>query len=231
MNKQDVARFWKKVEKSDGCWNWTGSLKPDGYGRFAIGGTMLLARQVSWQLAHGPVLQGLSIRSTCGHRECVNPSHMVLSDDYGLALERFWEKVQVGDSDECWLWTGATMKDGYGNIKWQGRYTRAHRLAYELEHGPIPEGAAVCHTCDTPLCVNPRHLFVGTTSDNMQDMADKHRTKWDLHPELTKITRGQAREIRKMFAAGTISHKGIQERYGLSQSHTSAIISGIRWRD
>jgi len=156
---------------------------------------------------------------------------MVLSDDYETALGRFWSKVQVGDDDECWLWTGATMKDGYGNIKWRGRYTRAHRLSYELEYGAIPDGAVICHTCDTPLCVNPRHLFAGTTSDNMHDMANKHRTKWDMHPEMTKITREQAVEIRGLFAAGRITHKGVQERYGLSQSHTSAIISGQRWRD
>lgn len=87
--------------------------------------------------------------------------------------ERFWSKVDK--SGPCWLWTGATLKDGYGNLKVGGRTVQAHRLSWEMHHGAEPSGQ-VCHTCDNPSCVRPDHLFVGDQADNMRDMAAKGRT-------------------------------------------------------
>ena len=73
---------------------------------------------------------------------------------------RFWTKVHKQDGNQCWLWTGAKNKQGYGTIECNG--TRAaHRIGYELTYGPIPEGMIVLHTCDNPPCVRPDHLRVG----------------------------------------------------------------------
>lgn len=87
--------------------------------------------------------------------------------------DRFWKFVPPGDG--CRLWTGSTNNYGYGRFALDGRVVYAHRVAYELVVGPIPPGAQVCHTCDTPTCCNPDHLFLGTQAENLQDMTRKGR--------------------------------------------------------
>jgi hypothetical protein len=91
-------------------------------------------------------------------------------------LRRFIAKVEAGDG--CWLWTSQRTPEGYGQFHFGRRGTPpwyAHRLAWELSNGPIPDGLSVLHHCDTPSCVNPQHLFLGTQTDNMQDASRKGR--------------------------------------------------------
>lgn len=79
--------------------------------------------------------------------------------------ERFW--ANVDKSGECWLWTAATTREGYGTIRFNGVTTCAHRIAYELLVGPIPQGLELDHLCRTPACVNPAHLEPVTHRENM----------------------------------------------------------------
>ena len=88
-------------------------------------------------------------------------------------VARFWSKVQTGDG--CWKWDGAIASHGYGVLNVNGRIKRAHRVAWELLNGPIPERAVVLHSCDTPSCVNPLHLSIGTQAQNLADMWAKGR--------------------------------------------------------
>lgn len=77
----------------------------------------------------------------------------------------------------CWLWTGAVSRGraNYGSLGYHGKSERAHRVSYKEFVGTIPAGLHVLHACDTPLCINPRHLFLGTHKENMQDKIKKGR--------------------------------------------------------
>jgi HNH endonuclease len=90
--------------------------------------------------------------------------------------ERFWAKVdRSAGPDGCWPWTGARFWFGHGAIKIDGRPWGAHRIAWELTNGPIPDGLQANHRCDNPPCCNPAHLFLGTQLDNVRDMDAKGR--------------------------------------------------------
>lgn len=80
-----------------------------------------------------------------------------------------------GGPDSCWEYQAARSPRGYGTIGVMGKTRRAHRVAWELANGPIPEGLLVCHHCDNPPCCNPAHLFLGTDKDNVADMRAKGR--------------------------------------------------------
>lgn len=85
--------------------------------------------------------------------------------------DRFWKFI----ARDCWTWTGAKIKDGYGGIKVDGKMVRAHRFSWALHFGEIPEGMMVCHKCDNRLCVNPDHLFLAPNDANVADMVEKGR--------------------------------------------------------
>lgn len=90
--------------------------------------------------------------------------------------ERFWEKVNLLTPTRCLEWKYKIRRDGYAQFKMRsGKHILAHRKAWELHNGDIPDGALILHTCDNRKCVNPEHLFIGSQKDNVDDMCRKGR--------------------------------------------------------
>jgi hypothetical protein len=110
---------------------------------------------------------------------------------------RFWQKVNKQGEDDCWPWVASVMWKGYGQycLTKNGRSApvRAHRYAWELTHGAIPDGQYVLHACDNRRCVNPRHLFLGTAKQNSLDMVRKGRqSRGPEHAAKIQAARGMA---------------------------------------
>jgi hypothetical protein len=137
--------------------------------------------------------------------------------------DRFWEKVDK--SGECWIWTAAMLKTGYGSIRVEGKALRAHRVAYELTHGKIPEGMLLRHSCDNPKCVNPAHLIVGTKRENTQDALERGQHVVGEDHYKAKIPNQAIDTIRAALAAG-VSGKYLAKQFGVDQSMISQIKHG-----
>lgn len=107
-----------------------------------------------------------------------------------ILVRRFWNQVEIGAADECWLWQGHVSWNGYGIRYWNKRDQVVHRIAYQLSGGVIPDGLLLRHKCDVKLCCNPAHHVPGTHADNMRDMTDRNRAarifgEANIHSTLT----------------------------------------------
>lgn len=135
--------------------------------------------------------------------------------------ERFWSKVDKEDSDGCWLWVGGYSggKNGrYGCFSIGGRrggMRPAHRVAYELLVGPIPEGMVLDHLCHNTRCVNPRHLEPVSQEENMG-------RGWFLGN--CKLTDEQVEEVRSLYAKGDVTQQDLADRFGCSQTLVGQIV-------
>lgn len=146
------------------------------------------------------------------------------------ANARFDEKFNKAGPAECWLWTAGCFRRGYGAFGVGGKLVKAHRYSWEREHGPIPYGALVCHRCDTPACVNPAHLFLGTNLENVRDRDSKGRQARQAG-ERNAMSKLTAKEISEIRAATSVSQTELGRIYGVAQSCISRIRSGARWPD
>jgi hypothetical protein len=173
----------------------------------------------------------------------------------------FWAKVTKDGPNGCWIWTGTrSLSGGYGIFDRRREGVRiarrAHRLAYELLRGPIPDELLLRHKCDNSPCVNPDHLEPGTEKDNSQDMIRRGRhwtqvrpeaiprgeNHWtalkgsaalprgELHPN-ARLTLEQVQEIRRCYAAGGVSQRQLARDFGVCQGTIYQVIHGNYWKE
>lgn len=172
-----------------------------------------------------------------------------MPDEYTAEkIERFWGRVdRSGGPDACWPWTRYCDPAGYGRLYFQGNSFYAHRFAFIVSHGTIPEGLHICHTCDNPPCCNPAHLWAGTARDNAHDAQEKgRRLKPNPNPKKryqatgnypckgtthgrAKLTNDDVRAIRQLCRDG-VRHEDIAIRFGVSASLISEINTRKIWR-
>ena len=178
MRKTPKERLLGKIHKNEttGCWEWTGvrERRPDrpAIGVFKIDGKLVSVHRSSYEFHKGEIPEGTLVLHTCNIDYCVNPDHLYLgnySELTGSISERMMSKVVKTDSG-CWQWMGTkdTRPDEppYGEIKINGKKKAVHRVSYELHKGEIPEGKYVLHNCHNVSCVNPDHLYIGTSARN-----------------------------------------------------------------
>jgi hypothetical protein len=143
-----------------------------------------------------------------------------------LQVAHFWSRVRCGTDAQCWLWDGATNDSGYGRMAIGGKFVPAHRIAYILVNGLIPNGQIIRHRCDNPPRCNPRHLLIGSVADNAKDAMERSLLATGERNGRTKLTIEEVREIRR--SSETLTE--ISKRYGIATSTASYIRSGRSWK-
>ena len=144
--------------------------------------------------------------------------------------QRFWGFVDKINGPihpiygQCWVWTGANLRGGYGVFWYKARNVTAHRASWEINVG-ITGNLHVLHKCDNRSCVRPDHLFLGTNADNMADRNKKGRAA-------RKLTESDAREVRRRYVRGSSTNgtTGLAKEFGVSQQTIQGIVDGIYWK-
>jgi hypothetical protein len=154
---------------------------------------------------------------------------MILSDSL---LIRFWAYVDVRGKNECWPWTGSRMTHGgYGQINERGAVIKAHRLSLFLKQGKLNPKSQVCHKCNYPPCVNPKHLYEGNYLTNTRDKI-KAGTQYLIPPQLgeinyqTTLTNQDVLEIRSSKESGA----SLARKFKMSKSAISCIKRRKSWK-
>lgn len=141
-----------------------------------------------------------------------------------IQVAKFWSRVEARNDFQCWLWRGQKNQAGYGRTA-KGM---AHRIAFELVNGKIPDGHMIRHRCDNPSCCNPRHLEVGVALDNSRDCVERGRAATGARNGRSRLNADDVAFIRQNPNGETL--KALAERFGMAQSSIHYIRSGRSWK-
>jgi len=146
-----------------------------------------------------------------------------MANDY---QKRFWSKVQIVGSNKCWEWKAHKTPSGYGTFWMNNTNYRAHRVAWMISNGDIPNGLVICHKCDNPSCCNPNHLFMGTVQDNANDELSKGRYPRGENHYACKMSDATVKLIKKHFQTGDLNGVEIAKKYNINHSTAYRIKNG-----
>lgn len=149
----------------------------------------------------------------------------------------FWARVDKSDS--CWTWTGNKTRNGYGVFDWPakpldqfGTSRLAHRMSLEDVQGKIPKGLLGLHRCDNRICVNPEHLFMGTSSENLLDASSKKRLPLQNNPLLSPsivLTQEIVDALRKDYSTGLYNQAQLAKKHGVNRCTAACVVNGKTW--
>lgn len=147
----------------------------------------------------------------------------------------FWDKVDVREEDDCWNWLHAKSSKGYGQIKIHYVQYVATRVCYFMHHEAFDDRLLICHHCDNPSCVNPKHLWLGDAKQNAEDRDSKGRYVIGDLPVgedhfSAKLTDEKVLQIRCLYEIGGYSHRELGNMFGVAKETVSALLQGRTWK-
>jgi len=169
----------------------------------------------------------------CGNQRWDDRKYCSLKCYYQLSKnkpEDVWKQINRKSEDECWEWIGKSLSKGYGHLRINNKDCYSHRMVYIETYGSIPEGLCILHTCNNPKCCNPKHLYVGTHADNMEQMSKDGRSNMgEKHPN-SRLSNQIIIKIRFLYSTGKYSQKCLGKMVGVSQGQISRIIKKDGWK-
>lgn len=156
---------------------------------------------------------------------------MDIANVIDLDIARFWDKVNIRNTDQCWPWKASTRGRGdniYGQFKLNDKMFQSHRISWYLSNGDIPKGKLICHNCDNSLCCNPSHLYCGTQKDNIQDRSRRNRVDCSVYAHSMSLYSGEIWLVRKLYVAG-IKQKDIAKMFKTSQPTISTVLRSNKY--